>query len=79
MFGPAVGLFGALRCQCRRANKGPAPGLPIAPQSICVTSVTEASAMGSRAKAVLLSGWVRQLAALVWSTRWCALMRQGRH
>ena len=26
MFGPPVGLFGALRCQCRRADKGPAPG-----------------------------------------------------
>ena len=46
MFGPPVGLFGALLCQCRRADKGPAPGSPTALQSICVTSVAEASAMG---------------------------------
>src|SRR5262249_27086236 len=44
MFGPLAGLFGARRCQCRRANKGPATGSPTAPRSIRVTSATEASA-----------------------------------
>ena len=57
MFGPPTGLSGALHSQCRRANKGPATGSPTAPQSIRVTSATEASAMGSRARAVLHSGW----------------------
>src|SRR5690242_3724737 len=56
MFGPRTGLFGARHCQCWRANIGPAPGSPTAPRSICVTSATEASAVGSRAKAVLLGG-----------------------
>src|SRR5690242_14876342 len=57
MFGSPGGLFGARHCQCWRANKRPAPGSPTAPRSICVTSATEVSATGSRARAVLLGGW----------------------
>jgi hypothetical protein len=72
MLAPPVGLFGALHCQCRRTNKGPASRSPTAPRSIRVTWATVASAMGITRK-----GCATQWVPVSWLPEVVGLARVG--